>query len=553
MNTTNISIPSSAEGSFEFREYMRQRGVFWVLLAVSAFATSPVWLPAYPPMTDLPQHAAQITLFSNLHNPRFEYADLFNINWFTPYLLGYILLYSVTPLLGIVAACKLVISVSLIALPLSTALLMRETGADEYWALLTIPAMYGFSYYWGFLNFIVATPLGVLFVWVLIRYFRSGEKKNLLWIALLLNLLFFCHALICAFAALIGIFYTACEGRSFRRTLTFCLTCSSVLPLALVWLWKSRQVHPTRYAFTQWDLGWFDTIEPYYKGLASWAEPVHPGWGRISGFVPRLLGVEPRLEYVLVASALFLMPVLAGSRFSRRLAVWTPFLVCALVLLFAPSVWLGTAFVFQRFTVFALPFFLIALSAGTPVSQRRQNLFRVAGVLIVTAWIAAICVRTKAYDREAIGFTSVLSKMEPNQRVLSLDFERDSTATISPSFAHFAAWYSAEKQGIVDPSNAYWYVELIRYNPGKVPKAKLWDFEWNPAEFSWDSYEGGKYRYFLVSALSDQGSSIFRDAKCPVHLKYSASIWWLYEQDSRCRTQDAAFAASRLKETGSAR
>jgi hypothetical protein len=124
-------------------------------------------------MVDLPQHAAQISLLRNLHDPAFRFAGLFRVNWFTPYLLGYLVVYVLAPLCGIVTACKLVTAAALIGLPVTTALLMRETGADSYWALLTIPAMYGFSYTWGFFNFLVAIPIGLVFLILVIRHVRK--------------------------------------------------------------------------------------------------------------------------------------------------------------------------------------------------------------------------------------------------------------------------------------------------------------------------------------------------------------------------------------------
>jgi hypothetical protein len=48
----------------------------------------PVWLPHFPPMVDLPQHAAQISLLLNMGNPDFPFSDQFQLNLFTPYLLG---------------------------------------------------------------------------------------------------------------------------------------------------------------------------------------------------------------------------------------------------------------------------------------------------------------------------------------------------------------------------------------------------------------------------------------------------------------------------------
>ena len=63
-----------------------------ILLAASLLATIPVWIPTFPPMTDLPQHGAQIALLRQmLHPQQFAFAGDFDLNWFTPYLFGYML------------------------------------------------------------------------------------------------------------------------------------------------------------------------------------------------------------------------------------------------------------------------------------------------------------------------------------------------------------------------------------------------------------------------------------------------------------------------------
>jgi hypothetical protein len=112
----------------------------------SVLATLPVWLPSYPQMADLPQHAAQVALLRSLRLPQFPYASLFQVNWFTPYLSAYIPIDLLARFLGVVLACKLVVACAVAALPVSTAVLMRESGADPYWAWLALPAMYGYSY-----------------------------------------------------------------------------------------------------------------------------------------------------------------------------------------------------------------------------------------------------------------------------------------------------------------------------------------------------------------------------------------------------------------------
>lgn len=514
---------------------LRRHSVWILLVSASLIATLPVWIPAYPPMTDLPQHAAQVTLLQQLQDPHFTLGSQFDVNWFTPYLVGYIPIYLLSQYFGIVLACKIVVACSLAAFPLCTALVMSETGNDKYWALLSIPAMYGFSYYWGFLNFIVAAPIGILFFWTVIRSVRS-ERRHSAWLpVLLLNLLFFSHALICAFFLAISVGYIFCEIRPLRKAAAKILPFVSVLPMALLWIAKTNS-HPVAHRPIRWDLGWLNTTDPYYRFLAEWSNPLHPGWGRISGFVPRLLGVEPHLAYVFVAAALFGLPLLAGARLTRRLSLWVPLLVTTAIMLFVPTIAYGTDFVFQRFTLFTLPFFLIALDPPEVPTRwvKERVLLRVAAPILVTIWIGVLCLRAVAYDHAAQGFSSMLTHMQPYQRVLSLDFVRDTEFTISPSFLQYGAWYSAERRGVVDPSNAFWHVELVRYKLERVPKVRELDFEWNPGEFSWDKYDAAMYRYFIVSNLSDDGKRLFSEAKCPVRLIYSSNIWFLYEQDAAC-------------------
>jgi hypothetical protein len=132
------------------------RALAFITIA-AALATIPVWIPAFPPMTDLPQHASQIALLRNMSAADFPFHDDFTVTWFTPYLVGYMLVYAIVPLIGIVAACKAVIAGAVIALPLTTALLLIESEGEPRWALLTIPASYSFAYQ-GFSQFLDRRP-----------------------------------------------------------------------------------------------------------------------------------------------------------------------------------------------------------------------------------------------------------------------------------------------------------------------------------------------------------------------------------------------------------
>jgi hypothetical protein len=505
----------------------------WLLLTVaSLLATIPVWLPTFPPMSDLPQHASQIVLLGELLHGNPQYEALFRINWFTPYLLGYLLVYSLVPWLGIVGACKMVVSLALVALPLATALVMRETGADRRWALLVIPAMYGFSYQWGFLNFVVAAPLGLAFTGLVLGHARRPTRGGAIAIGVLINALFFCHAMVCAFfGGVAGCILLISAERKVSAWVRSVLPLASVLPIMLVWGTLTLE-NPIANRPVLWDLNWLTTLDGYYARLAAWTTRGGSGWGRVAGFFPRLLGVRPGLLATLFGLALFAAPIAAGARFSRRPVVWVPFTLCIVVLLFVPGILFGTDFTFQRFTVFALPLYLVLLEQP-PDKEWPRWTWPVCG-LLAAAWIAVVSANVLAYERDAAGFDEVLARMEPGERALSFAYERDSAGTIAPPFLHFPAWYSALKHGIVDPNIAGTHVQLVLYRAQQMPRARLWGFEWNPRTFNWQSYAGGQYRYFVARAPGDLSSNMFRKATCEIRLVHHVNQWWLYEKDPAC-------------------
>jgi hypothetical protein len=120
--------------------------------------------------------------------------------------------------------------------------------------------------------------------------------------------------------------------------------------------------------------------------------------------------------------------------------------------------------------------------------------------------------------------------MEPGQRVLSLAFDHEDGVSIAPTFLHFPEWYAAEKAGVVDPSAAMMHPELVVFEKNHIPKAVLWDFEWDPEEFDWAAYSGEQYRYFVVRSDNDMGKELFSGAPCPVALRRQRDDWWLYER-----------------------
>jgi hypothetical protein len=509
----------------------RESGGVFVVVAAGLLATIPIWLSTFPPMTDLPQHAAAIALLQEMRRGGFPYEASFQFNWFTPYLFGYLLVYGLLPFVGIVTACKIIVSLALAAMPVSTALVLTESGTDSRWALLTIPAMYGFAYQWGFLNFLVAAPLGLLFVWLTLRQARNPTIGGALALGVSVVGLFFCHALICAFFGLIAGGILLLSAGTLSAAIRRLMPLTTVVPVIIVWA-AGRVGRSVVRLPAVWDLDWFFTAEPYYAFLAQSTTQGGWGWGRVTGLFPRLLGMGDGGLSALFGLALVLLPFAAGARLTRRPAKWIPFIACVAALLFMPGVFFDAAFLFQRFSMFALPLFLMTLEAPAGRTWPRWT-WPACGAL-AAGWIGIVSLNTMRYESNAAGFDQVLARMEPGERALSFAFERDADGTIAPVFLHFPSWYAAVKAGLVDPSIVSEPAALVHYRPTLQPVAGLLAFEWNPGAFEWTRYGGAQYRYFVVRAPIDLGPRIFAHATCNIRLAYYVNHWWLYERMPGC-------------------
>jgi hypothetical protein len=500
----------------------------WVLLATSVLAVVPVWIPSYPPMSDLPQHAAQVALLTDLHNSQFPYSTLFHLNWFTPYLFGYLLIYFMTPIFGIVAACKLVVSLFVAGLPISTGLLIKSRGVDPFWAILCIPCVYGYAYQWGFLNFLVAAPLGILFLWYVLRSSTEFSLRIASLLGIFAVALFFCHALICAFFVICSVLCLWATTQSVKAAILRTLSFTAVVPIALLWMHRTL-LHPGARRPDAGDWNWLYTIDPYYLLLSLKLHLSFLVWGRVTGFFPRLLGTIPSWHYVFIGVALFLLPFCAGLRPSKQLASKLPILVCIAVLLWCPHTVFGTDCVYERFTIFAIPLFLLSLRDPATLPKRAVAVKSIA-LFVVLGLIASSANRAAAFSRQTRGFREALSLMRPGQRALSLVFDYDDGISIAPTFLHFPSWYTAEKQGVVDPSFAMMHPELVVYRTGATPRAVVWDFEWHPQKFTWSDYSGNQYRYFFVRSQTDLSPKLFSKASCNVGLLFHQEEWWVYER-----------------------
>ena len=484
-------------------------------------------------MVDLPQHAALISLFLNMGNPDFAFHNEFQINLFTPYLLGYLLIAALSPLLGVVTASKLLIGFALFSFSLSTRFVLRKTGADPYWAWLVFPTLYGFSYQWGFLNFLIAAPIGILFLDLVWRKIQSHSIRSSLLIMLTLYVLFFSHALIMGLFSLIALGYWMFTARQLSDFLRRAWPMFALAPLVIAWFALASK-HPQTSHPIEWDLSWISTTDGYYSYIADWINPENRNWGRITGFIPRMLGVRPNIIVIALGIMLFALPFLAGGRMTKSRKRLVPLGAVTLLLLFLPSVLFGNVFTVQRFSLLAMPLFLITINSPIRLGAAQQYI-RLCAPVIAFSWIAFMSINALQLNKESDDFEVIMTKMEPQKTAMSLIFSRDDGHSIAPTFINYPAWYSAVKEGIVHPSFAEFTGMPVGYKPEYTPRASIQGVAWNPKGFNWQTHEGYKYDYFLIRSPVNVSSYIFRSAPCPINLAAQSGMWWLYRPESNCK------------------
>jgi hypothetical protein len=485
-------------------EFLSLDNGYLFALAVAA-SVVPLWIPAYLPLVDIPQHASQVASLHQIWGGNPLFAATFEVNWFTPYLGGYLLLYVVSSVLSIVAATKLVVSAAVAAVPIVTGLLLREVGGDPRLRWLAIPGSYSFALYWGFMVYLVAVPVAIYFLVLTVRFERNPTGVRALGIAASSVVLFFCHVVALGFGSLIALTYIAARNFGAWRRLLFCaLPYTTPLPLIVVWMSGIYQTEAS-----------VQNTPIVFAGLRERLITLFMQLSGLDGFA--------FLISLAVVGVFILVPLLLGYRFSKRPERWVPLAVGAVTYLIFPSYAQNTAFLYERLAVFLVPLWLIAWD---PPSRPTRAL--AATVIVSTGlWLAINTSRFANFAEESRGFDTVLSKAEPGHRIAGMLLCNSSPYFTHPVYLHFAAWYQAVSAGVADMSFAITHPSMVRYRD--MQAARFGEYlAWQPTEFTWQRDGGPDYDYFVVCAGTDASAALFKDRIDSVELVARDGAWWLY-------------------------
>lgn len=469
----------------------------WLCLA-------PLLVSHYPPLVDIPQHAAQIAGIAGRLDGGWPYSAWFEIRPFTPYWLGYGLVLALTPVFGVLLATKMVLGAAVVAFPWAAGRFCRAWDVPPSWFGWLLPLSLGFAFQWGYLNFVVAMPLAFLFL-ASVRSLLDGPRHRA-WIAIALwgHLLFFAHILIAGFACAIACLQQATPGRGFRQWLWRVAPFASLLPITLIWLGVTltggSQVHEP----VQWDIG------------------AH----RIPLIIARLVAAPETPAGIALGLAALAFPWVTGATWRRDAARWSPLVLFVAFVLLFPAYVMGNGSTASRFVVFGLPLYFACFESATAARHTRIRWGPVTATIAV-ALIGWNTLRASIVDVEARGYRAVTSELPRGRRVLSLMFDNESFGSTAPVFLHFTGWYQVESNGFVEPSFSRFYGVPLGLADDRHSAIGMW-FAWHPERLDWEPAHGSRYDYLIVRSRTDPRPWLDAASGCAVIPLRHSGEWWLF-------------------------
>lgn len=467
----------------------------------------PVLLATYPPMVDVPQHAALIaSLKSMLFGGDWAFSELFEIKPFTPYWLGYCIVMALSVPLGIALAMKVVVAASLGLFVWTAARFCLRMGVPSAWTWILLVLPYGFAFQWGFLNFIVAAPLGFLFLVKLLDLRDRSDWRTSFLIGIWLHCLFFAHILITGFFCVIGMLLLADPWSGWRVWVRRCLPIFSILPLTALWLVMSLLGSPSAGDSIIWRVD----VQRFFE------------------FLPGLVSAPDARTGQIIGLFVLCVPFFSGTKLKKSLAAYLPFGAYVIWMGVFPHYVGGTFFTYQRFGIFGLPLYFLCFAKAD--GEHRLPMMRIGLAIIAAMIIGWHGIRAMTFNAEVAGFQSVIEKTEPGKRMLMLPFNPTSQASEAPLLLHIAGWYQAEHGGLSEFNFARFWVSPIQYKDGKS-KGIFWGFEWYPGRLDWEENNGDAFDYILIRHPASGFDWLNERSGGKIRRVANFGQWQLYEKN----------------------
>jgi hypothetical protein len=469
----------------------------WVATALLLVLSIALWVTPYLPMVDLPQHAAQLSIWVHQGDPMFAEPGRFLVNWRTPYLGAYLVARVLAIGVGVLPALKVVVWASVALHFVAFWRLVVKLGYTSWLGLLGLPLALGYGFQYGFISFIGAVPLGLFAVTLALGHRERPQLRSGLWLALTLCAALATHGFLLGMTlAVIAPLLLRGGGRLLARVLPLCAPGL----FAVVWLMPGSSARSIGY--TIWD--------PRLLDLAQ---------------VPALLVSASALDHVASSFGVLFLTLVAVclGRLRRAPEFFAPLALMLLGYCLFPLMLSGFGPLHPRFVAFMVPCTLLAFE------PRKSLWFEHLPALIALsclAWLTLFVSRLYAFTRETAPLAAFVAQMPSGLSIRPLVFERDGDAFPGlPAMLHLSAYYAAEKGGRQGYSFAMYPTSAVRYGASVVPTMSGGS-EWHPEYFS--ETEVDAYDCILVRSATDRSAELFTARAGDVRLAFHERDWWAY-------------------------
>ena len=453
------------------------------------------------PLVDLPQHALQIANWIRLNAHDSATAEL-ELNFRTPYLLGYPVARLLASVLPVLVALKLTLWASITLQAVTLRKLCQRLGHDPWLGLLGFPLGLGYSFCFGFIAFCAALPLVHLAMLWALDHRDAPTWKSGSALAATLALLLVAHGVALGFLVVVlGPLLLWGAGRFWQRLLPL------AAPVLLALLWLVPGGTSTRLGGDYW------ALEPQ----------------RLLELPGQLVGIGAADPIATLLGSLLLVVVGWSLGARRGLLLTLPLVAACLGYVLFPTMFRGAGPLGPRFAAYLVPTMLIAFAPRVARSAEVATARRTLTLCVTCSVLAVFAVRLRAFNHEAADFHALTARLPPGLAIRPLVFDRTSSAFPGiPAHLHVPAYYSLEKGGSAGYSFAMYSISVVRLRTGVRPKM-AGGAEWAPERFDAER-EGSDYDYFIVKSATDRTSTLFSGQPPVAVLDQHVGDWWGYRR-----------------------
>jgi hypothetical protein len=404
---------------------------------LAAMLVLPIWIVAFPPLLDYPNHLARAFILTHFHDPQFSFPQYFRADWGAyPYLGMDAAMAVLARIFPIETSGRVFLSLCVLALPAATWFFLREAQPESEAAFLWVLLIaYNVFFLEGFLNFDLSIAVGLAALALWLRWLRKPDTFR--WIAALVafTAAYFTHLLGFALAGVMVVAFLALSRRPVRD-----------------WLWSAALGAP----------GMAFYLHSSRVGLTANKIVFHGLDDKLDSLGMFLHGYSPWLDWVSLAAlaAWFFAAWWRNPEFR-----WDKKWIVIAALFFAlfwviPWMWGQES---SDLDIRVLPFLFVAILATARVGRRAKWLAAIPLLLFVARTVSV----TSHFREGQPALAELARSFDAVPRgALVLPIVEGDEDPIERPFTHFWA-YGVIRRG--------WFSPYLKDAPGETPMRIIYD------------------------------------------------------------------------------